>query len=352
MTMMKALVFHGPNDIRVEQVPKPEAGPGEAIIKVTLTTICGTDIHILSGGYPVKPGLIIGHEFVGVVDSLGAGVEGFKPGDRVAVGAITPCGVCFYCQSGSPAQCGGFLGGWKFGNTINGAQAEYIKVPYAQYNLAPIPDKLTDEQVLFVGDIMTTGFSASDSAGVKIGDSVAVFAQGPVGLCATVGARLSGATKVITIESIPERIEMSKRMGADVVLNYKEVDVIKEIKEMTCGYGVDVAIEALGTQSTFENCIRAVRPGGVVSSLGVYEANVTIPLDAFGAGIGDIDVASTLCPGGSERLRRMISVIESGRADLTPLITHTFSLDDIKEGYRIFGNKLDKVLKVAIKPHG
>jgi threonine dehydrogenase-like Zn-dependent dehydrogenase len=347
---MKALVFHGPNDIRVETVPKPVAGPGEAIVKVTLTTICGTDIHILSGGYPVKPGLIIGHEFVGVIDSLGAGVTGVNPGDRVAIGAITPCGTCFYCLSGAPSQCGGLLGGWKFGNTINGAQAEYIKVPYAQYNIAKIPDELTDEQVLFVGDIMTTGFSASDSAKVKIGDSVAVFAQGPVGLCATVGARLSGATKVITVENIPERMEMSKRMGADIVLDYTKVDVISEIKKHTGGYGVDVAIEALGTQKTFENCIRSVRPGGVVSSLGVYEANVTIPLDAFGAGIGDISIMSTLCPGGFERLRRMINVIQSGRADLTPLITHTFSLDDIKEGYRIFGNKLDKVLKVAIRP--
>jgi threonine dehydrogenase-like Zn-dependent dehydrogenase len=350
MAMMKALVFHGPNDIRVEQVPKPEAGPGEAIVKVTLTTICGTDIHILSGGYPVKPGLIIGHEFVGVVDSLGQGVSGINVGDRVAIGAITPCGTCFYCQSGAPAQCGGLIGGWKFGNTINGAQAEYIKIPYASYNMTKIPDELTDEQVLFVGDIMTTGFSASDSAKVKIGDSVAVFAQGPVGLCATVGARLSGATKVITVESIPERIEMSKRMGADIVLNFKEVDVISEIKKHTGGYGVDVAIEALGTQQTFENCIRSVRPGGIVSSLGVYEGNITVPLDAFGAGIGDIKIMSTLCPGGFERLRRMISVIQSGRADLTPLITHTFSLDDIKEGYRIFGNKLDKVLKVAIRP--
>ncbi|HWQ89672.1 MAG TPA: alcohol dehydrogenase catalytic domain-containing protein [Desulfitobacteriaceae bacterium] len=347
---MKALVFHGPNDIRIEQVPKPVAGPGEAIIKVTLTTICGTDIHILSGGYPVKPGLIIGHEFVGVVDSLGAGVTGINPGDRVAIGAITPCGQCFYCLSGATSQCGGLLGGWKFGNTINGAQAEYIKVPSAQYNMAKIPDDLTDEQVLFVGDIMTTGFSASDSAKVKIGDSVAIFAQGPVGLCATVGARLSGATKVITVENIPERMEMSKRMGADIVLDFTKVDVISEIKKHTGGYGVDVAIEAIGTQKTFENCIRSVRPGGVVSSLGVYEANVTIPLDAFGAGIGDISIMSTLCPGGFERLRRMISVIQSGRADLTPLITHTFSLDDIKEGYRIFGNKLDKVLKVAIRP--
>ncbi|HWI54497.1 MAG TPA: alcohol dehydrogenase catalytic domain-containing protein [Desulfobacteria bacterium] len=347
---MKAYVFHGPNDMRLEQVPKPEPGFGEAIVKVTLTTICGTDIHILTGGYPVAPGLIIGHEFVGVIDSLGQGVTGFQAGDRVAVGAITPCGQCFYCQNGQSSQCGGALGGWKFGNTINGAQAEYIKVPHAQYNLAKIPDDLTDEQVLFVGDIMTTGFSASDNAPVKMGDSVAVFAQGPVGLCATAGARMSGASLVIGIEMIPVRQEMSKRMGADIVLDPTQVDVVAELKRLTDGHGVDVAIEALGTQRTFENALRAIRPGGILSSLGVYEGNLEVPLDAFGAGIADIKIVSSLCPGGSERLRRMISVIKNHRVDFTPLITHTFTLDDIAEGYRIFGQKLDGVLKVAIRP--
>lgn len=347
---MKALVFNGANDIRLAQVPKPEPDLNEAVVRVTLTTICGTDIHILTGGYPVRPGLIIGHEFVGVIDSLGPGVTGFQVGDRVAIGAITPCGECFYCQNGATSQCGGALGGWKFGNTINGAQAEFIKVPNAQYNLAKIPDELTDEQVLFVGDIMTTGFAASDNAPVRLGDAVAVFAQGPIGLCATVGAKLSGASLIIGVESIPERQEMSRRMGADIVLNPTKGDVVAEIKNLTDGRGVDVAIEALGSPVTFNNCLRSIRPGGVLSSLGVYESNLEIPLDAFGAGIADIKIVSSLCPGGSERLRRMMSIIQNKRADLTPLITHTFSLDDIKEGYRIFGGKLDGVLKVAIKP--
>lgn len=347
---MKALVFRGPNDIRLEEVPKPEPGPGEVVVKVTLSTICGTDIHILSGGYPVKPGLIIGHEFVGRIDSLGGGVTGFAPGDRVAVGAITPCGQCFYCQNGKSSQCGGALGGWKFGNTINGAQAEYILVPNAQYNLAKIPDGLTDDQVLFVGDIMTTGFSASENGGVQIGDAVAIFAQGPIGLCATVGARVAGAGQIIAVESIPERQEMALRMGADVVLDHTKVDVITEIKKLTDGRGVDVAIEALGHPKTFENALRALRPGGTLSSLGVYESSLQVPLDAFGAGLADIKIVSSLCPGGSERLRRLMSLIQNQRADLRPLITHIFPLQDIKEGYRIFGNKLDKVLKVAITP--
>src|SRR5580765_7105787 len=190
MEKMKANVFYGKNDIRVEEVERPRAGVGEAVIRVTLTTICGTDLHIVRGEYPVAPGLIIGHEPVGVIEELGEGVSGYKVGDRVLVGAITPCGQCRGCLSGHLSQCGhgeGYeaLGGWRFGNTINGAQAEYLKVPYAQANLAKIPDGLSDEQVVLLADIASTGFSGAESGQIKIGDSVAVFAQGPIGLCAT-----------------------------------------------------------------------------------------------------------------------------------------------------------------------
>src|SRR5579864_7893080 len=253
---MKALVFHAANEIRLEEVPIPRAGYGEAVIRVTLTTICGTDLHILKGEYPVRRGLIIGHEPVGVVHELGPGVTGYNIGDRVLVGAITPCGQCHFCLNGHWSQCQGAIGGWRFGNTINGAQAEYLLVPYAQANLAPIPDELTDEQVILLADIASTGFSASESGNVQLGDAVAVFAQGPIGLCATVGARLKGAGLVIGIESDPVRIAMAKRMGADVVLNFKETDVVEEIKKLTNGRGVDVAIEALGTQMTFESALK------------------------------------------------------------------------------------------------
>src|SRR5215510_501188 len=202
MSKMKALVFHGKNDIRVDEVTRPRASVGEAVIRITLTTICGTDLHIVRGEYPVKPGLIIGHEPVGVIEELGPGVTGFEVGDRVLVGAITPCGQCRACLSGQLSQCGhgeGYeaIGGWRFGNTINGAQAEYLLVPNAQANLAKIPDELTDEQVVLLADIASTGFSGAESGKVRIGDSVVVFAQGPIGLCATAGARLMGASLII-----------------------------------------------------------------------------------------------------------------------------------------------------------
>src|ERR1051326_8618033 len=203
---MKANVFHGKNKIRVEEVEKPRAGAGEAVIRVTLTTICGTDLHIVRGEYPVEPGLIIGHEPVGVIEELGAGVTGYEVGERVLVGAITPCGQCRACLSGNQSQCGhgsGYeaLGGWRFGNTINGAQAEYLLVPHAQANLAKIPHDLTDEQVVLLADSASTGFSGAESGGVRIGDAVVIFAQGPIGLCATAGAKLMGASLVIGVDS-------------------------------------------------------------------------------------------------------------------------------------------------------
>jgi threonine dehydrogenase-like Zn-dependent dehydrogenase len=351
---MKANVFHGKNNIRVEEVPMPRADVGEAVIRVTLTTICGTDLHIVRGEYPVKPGLVVGHEPVGVITELGAGVTGYEIGDRVLVGAITPCGQCRGCLSGHTSQCGhgeGFetLGGWRFGNTIDGAQAEYLKVPYAQANLAKIPNDLTDEQVVLLADIASTGFSGAESAGIKIGDSVVIFAQGPIGLCATAGARLLGASLIIGVDGDENRLAMSRRMGADITLDYRYVDVNAEVKRITGG-GADVAIEALGTQQTFERALRSLRPAGTLSSLGVYSGKLEIPYEAFGAGIGDYRIVTTLCPGGKERMRRLLEVVRSKRVDLTPLLTHTYSLDRIGDAYDLFSERLDGVIKVAIRP--
>jgi threonine dehydrogenase-like Zn-dependent dehydrogenase len=351
---MKANVFYGKNDIRVEEVEKPRAKVGEAVIRVTLTTICGTDLHIVRGEYPVKPGLIIGHEAVGMIEELGEGVTGYQIGDRVLVGAITPCGQCRACLSGHASQCGhgeGYeaLGGWRFGNTINGAQAEYLRVPYAQANLAKIPDELTDEQVVLLADIASTGFGGAEAARIKIGDSVVVFAQGPIGLCATAGAKLLGASLIIGVDGDDNRLGMAKRMGADVVLDYRNVDVVSEVQRLTGG-GADVAIEALGTKQTFESSLRSLRPAGTLSSLGVYSGKLQIPYEAFAAGIGDHRIVTTLCPGGKERMRRLMEVVRYGRVDFKPLLTHTFTLDQIGEAYNLFGERLDGVLKVAIKP--
>lgn len=347
---MRALVFRGPNQIGIEEVPIPRPGPGEAVIRVTLTTICGTDLHILKGEYSVKSGLVIGHEPVGVIHELGVGIIGYEVGDRVLVGAITPCGQCNYCLSGDWSQCGGPIGGWKFGNTINGAQAEYLLVPNAQANLAKISPDLSDEQVVLLSDIASTGISAAESGEVKLGDTVAVFAQGPIGLCATAGARLRGAAMIIAVESDPVRSAMAKRMGADLVVDHTKANAVDEIRRLTNGRGVDVAIEALGTQTTFESALRVLRAGGTLSSLGVYSGKLSVPLEPFAAGLGDHKIVTTLCPGGKERMRRLMELVRSGRLDLNPLLTHTFPLERIAEAYELFGSRKEGVIKVAIRP--
>ena len=354
---MKAAIFAEPGRIVLAEKPIPDVGPLDALIRITTTTICGTDVHILKGEYPVERGLTIGHEPVGIIEKLGSAVLGYKEGQRVIAGAITPSGQSYASLSGCHSQCGGAhahgwkpLGGWRFGNTIDGAQAEYLLVPDAMANLAPVPDGLTDEEVLMCPDIMSTGFGGAESGKIKIGDCVAVFAQGPIGLCATAGAKLKGASLIIGIETVPERMAMAKRLGADVVIDFKKQDPVEEIMKLTGGRGVDVAIEALGRPQTFEWALKSIRPGGTLSSLGVYASDLKLPLGAFAAGLGDHTIITTLCPGGKERMRRLMNVVASGRVDLKPLVTHRFKLDDIEKAYDLFSHQRDGVLKVAITP--
>jgi threonine dehydrogenase-like Zn-dependent dehydrogenase len=357
MPKMKAAVFVEPGRIVLDEKPVPDVGPLDALVRITTTTICGTDVHILKGEYPVAKGLTVGHEPVGVIEKLGSAVQGYREGQRVVAGAITPSGWSNACLCGACSQDGAGtahgwkpMGGWRFGNTIDGCQAEYVLVPDAMANLAPVPDELTDEQVLMCPDIMSTGFSGAESAGIRIGDVVAVFAQGPIGLCATAGAKLSGASTIIGVDRIPGRLEMAKRMGADYVIDSSRVDPVEEILKLTGGRGVDVSIEALGLQATFEACLRVLRPGGTLSSLGVYSTDLTIPLGPFAAGLGDHRIITTLCPGGKERMRRLMNVVASGRIDLGVMVTHQFKLDDIVAAYELFSHQRDGVLKVAIKP--
>ena len=353
MDTMKAVVFRGVGKLQVEEVPKPRPRSGEAVIRIAATTICGTDVHIVKGEYPVRCGLILGHEPVGVIDALGDGLDDeYYVGQRVIVGAITPCGQCFYCLNDTRSQCGGALGGWRFGNTIDGAWAEYLLVPHARANLARIPDELSDQQVLMIPDIASTGISGAESGRVRVGDAVAVFAQGPIGLCATLGARLRGASTIVGVDAVPVRRQMSLRFGATHTLDPASGDVVAQLKQLTGGRGVDVAIEALGRQDTFEAALRSTRPGGILSSLGVYSGKLVAPYEALYAGLGDQQIVTTLCPGGKERMRRLMAMVASGRMDLTPLVTHAFDLDDIEDAYDLFSRQGDGVMKVALFPRG
>ena len=364
MSMMKSLIFIEPGKIEIVDKKIPDVGPNDALVKITTTTICGTDIHIFKGEYAVAKGLTIGHEPVGVIEKLGSAVMGYEEGQRVIAGAICPTFTSYASQDGFPSQDGGYLdadgrcschgykatGGWRFGNHIDGTQAEYVLVPDAQANLCPVPDGLTDEQVLMCPDIMSTGFKGAENANIQIGDVVAVFAQGPIGLCATAGARIKGASMIIAVDGNNDRLAMAKKLGADITLNFTEVDVVDEIMKITGGRGVDSSIEALGLQSTFEQCLKILKPGGTLSSLGVYSEDLVIPMAHFASGLGDHTIRTALCPGGKERMRRLMNVIESGRVDLSEMVTHTYALDDIVEAYDLFMHQRDGVLKIAIKP--
>lgn len=362
--MMKAAVFISPGRIELADKPIPDVGPNDALVRITTTTICGTDVHILKGEYPVAKGLTVGHEPVGVIEKLGSAVQGYTEGQRVIAGAICPNFNSYAAQDGVASQDGSYLigqgmcgchgykatAGWRFGNLIDGTQAQYVLVPDAQANLAPIPDGLTDEQVLMCPDIMSTGFKGAENANIRIGDTVVVFAQGPIGLCATAGARLLGASTIIGVDGNDHRLGIAKKLGADITLNFNNCDVVAEVMKLTGGRGADSAIEALGTQATFESALKVLKPGGTLSSLGVYSTDLTIPLGAFAAGLGDHRINTALCPGGKERMRRLMNVLEASRLDLGVMVTHRYKLDDIVAAYDLFSHQRDGVLKVAIKP--
>lgn len=357
MTYMRAAVFVEPGRIVLDQKPIPDVGATDALIRITTTTICGTDVHILKGEYPVAKGLTVGHEPVGIIENLGSAVTGYEEGQRVIAGAITPSGhsyasLCGYHSQDGPGTRHGFkaMGGWRFGNTIDGCQAEYVLVPDAMANLSPIPDHLSDEQVLMCPDIMSTGFAGAEHGKVRIGDIVAVFALGPIGLCAVAGAKLMGATTIIGVDTVPARLEAARKLGAHHVIDFAAMDPVAEILRLTDGRGVDVSIEALGTPSTFASSLRVLRPGGTLSSLGIYSGDLVIPADAFSAGLGDNTIVSSLCPGGKDRMRRLMAVIGSGHVDLSAMVTHRFPLDQIEQAYKLFASQGDGVLKIAITP--
>jgi threonine dehydrogenase-like Zn-dependent dehydrogenase len=330
--------------------PVPEPGPNDAIIKTTAALICTSDTHTVAGAIGERENMTLGHESVGIIYKLGSDVRGFKEGDRVAVNAITPCYQCENCLRGFTSQCTQMLGGWKFANVKDGAMAEYFHVNNAQANLAPIPSDLSNEKAAYCCDMLSTGFIGAENANIPIGGTVAVFAQGPVGLMATVGARLRGAGLVIGVESMPERKRLAKHFGADLIVDFKEVDPVKAILEYTEGKGVDSAIEALGSEKTFEMCVKVTRPGGTISNIGYHGHGdyVPIPRMEWGVGMSDKVIRTALCPGGSERMKRLMRLIQSGRVDPIAMTTHRFLFEDIEKAFRMMQTKEDGMIKPLI----
>ena len=270
---MRAFVIKQVGQTGVVEKPVPQPGPEEAVVRSTAALICTSDVHTVRGALPVEPGRTLGHESVGVIHSLGSAVSGFTEGQRVTVCAVTPCYRCSYCQRGFTSQCGGALGGYKYTTQIDGSMAEYFVVPAAAANLTPIPDGISDEQAVYTCDMLTTGFVGAEHAYLQFGETVAVFAQGPVGLCATMGANLMGAGRIIAVESRPERQALAKRFGADDIVDFTQGDPVDQIMDLTGGVGVDAAIEAFGFPQTFEACVRVTKAGGRVSNVGYHGEN-------------------------------------------------------------------------------
>jgi len=346
MSTMKAFVYHGPEKMSLDIVPKPKIQkPTDAIVKVTTSTICGTDKHIRHGGLPeVEPGRIIGHEFCGIVEEVGPAVTRFKPGDRVAVSCVTQCMECYYCRRGMYSQC--VAGSWIFGYMIDGCQADYVRVPYADSGMHLIPEELEDEDVLFVGDILSTGYFGAENGKIQPGDTVAVFGSGPVGMCAMATARLFGPATIVAVDIDDSRLEFAKKNGwADVGLNPNKVDVPQALRDMTEGRGADVTIEANGFEPTFKGAINSVRPGGTVSIIGVFEKPQIVEMNKLW--IKNITIAMGLV--NANRIPELINLIKAGKLDMRPLITHTLPLSQVAEAYDIFEERRDGAIKVVLK---
>jgi len=349
---MRAFVIEDIGKVAVVDKPIPDPGPDEAVVRTTAALICTSDVHTVKGAIPVPPGRTLGHESVGVIHALGSAVEGFSVGERVVVGAVTPCFRCLPCQRGFTSQCRGMLGGYNFTVQIDGNMAEYFTVPFAQANLCRIPDDVTDEQAVYCTDMLSTGFVGVEHAELALGETVAVFAQGPVGLAATIGCRLAGAGLIVAVESRPERQKLALHFGADVIVDYTQGDPVEQIMGLTDGVGVDAAIEAYGFPETFEACVRATKPGGRISNVGYHGENpapLQIPLLEFGLGMSDKSIRTGLCPGGSERMTRLLRLIRTGKVDPTPMTTHHFAFDQIERAFEMMTTKEDGIIKPLIE---
>ena len=352
---MLACIKTANGKVEMMDLPVPEPAEGEIVIKMSMATVCGTDMHFLdefpsemvNGIYPgvLRPeGLPMGHEAVGIVHAVGPGVTRFQPGDRVISSCLVGCGKCHECMTVDHSVCSGG------GRVMFGCQAEYYTAPYADINVARVPDGVSDEAAVLVTDIISTGFGAIERAGAGFGDSVAIFAQGPLGLCATAGARARGCGLIIAVDAVPERLEMSKKFGANVVINAKEKDAVAEIMALTNNQGVDVAVEAVGTQPTFEACTRVVRRGGTVSSIGVYGLTPQVSMPTLSPSFLHRRIVTTLCPSGRDRMEHLLALLQNGSVDLTALFTHRLKLADAPKAYYLFRSKTEGVLKIAITP--
>jgi alcohol dehydrogenase len=344
---MRAVVYHGPGQKAWEEVPQPVViDDTDAIVRVDAVTICGTDLHILKGDVPaVTDGRILGHEAVGTVESVGSSVKNVAVGDRVLVSCITACGACRYCREGSYGQCLGG-GGWILGHKIDGTQAEYVRVPFADTSTYPVPDGVSDEQILMLADILPTGYEVGVLNGkVQPGDVVAIVGAGPIGLAAIMGARLFSPAHVVAIDLADSRLDAAKQFGADVVVNNSREDALAVVRELTGGLGADVAIEAVGVPATFELACELARPGGHIANIGVHGQPATLHLEDLW--IRNVTITTGLVD--TYSTPTLLRLTQGHQVDVDRLVTHHFTLDQFEEAYDVFANAAETgALKVVL----
>jgi alcohol dehydrogenase len=345
---MKALVFHGPGQRGWDTVDDPAiVDPTDAIVRIDTTTICGTDLHILKGDVPeTTPGTILGHEAVGTIVEVGASVTMVAAGDRVLLSCVSACGRCRFCKEGRYGQCLGG-GGWIFGHTINGVQAEYARVPFADNSVYKVPQQLSDEQVLFLADILPTSYEVGVLNGaVSPGDTVAIVGAGPIGLAAILTAKLFTPGRIVAIDLADSRLEGATRFGADVTINNDDEDAVAQVMELTDGLGADVAFEAVGVPDTFELATDLVRPGGHVANIGVHGHSATLHLEKLW--IRDVTITTGLVDTFS--IPQLLRLIANGRLDPSLFATHRFALDDTMSAYDTFADAANTgALKVVLQ---
>jgi alcohol dehydrogenase len=343
---MKALIYLGPAKKALEERPKPEiAAPTDAIIEIVKTTICGTDLHILKGDVPsCQPGRILGHEGVGIVDKVGTAVTAFKPGDRVLISCISACGKCIYCRKLMYSHC--TTGGWILGNKIDGTQAEFVRIPYADTSLHPIPEGADEEALVMLSDILPTGFECGVLNGkIQPGSNVAIVGAGPIGLAALLTAGFYSPAQIVMIDLDDNRLTVAKRFGATAAVNSADGKAVDAVMKLTGGRGVDAAIEAVGIPATFELCEKIVAPGGTIANIGVHGAKVDLHLE----NLWDRNTTITTRLVDTVSTPMLLDILRSGKIDPKRLITHRFTLETILDAYETFGHAADtKALKVII----
>ena len=344
---MQALVYQGPGKFAVEDKPKPSLlAPTDAIVRITKTTICGTDLHILKGDLPaVTAGRILGHEGVGVVDRVGANVAGFKVGDHVLISCVTSCGRCGNCKKGMYSHCQS-EGGWILGNLIDGTQAEYVRIPFADNSLYQIPAGADEEAFVMLSDILPTGFECGVLNGqVKPGDTVAIVGAGPIGLAALLTAKFYSPSEIVMVDTDDNRLEVAKTLGATQVVNNENGNAVEKVMALTANRGVDVAIEAVGVPATFDICQSIVAAGGHIANIGVHGKPVQLNLDKLWS--HNITLTTRLVD--TVTIPMMMKTVAAGKVQPRQLITHRFTLKDILKAYDTFGHAMrDRALKVMI----